>query len=251
MAAQPKGSPAKPKAPPEEHPKWSKAEDPKELSQKKKEKAHEKSPPKKNNKGKGKKKVDKKPKRVHYKVEGKPHRKMPATASRGENYQARPAYDNDVQVMQCTLEMEYNVSLRRVCQHYKVCLAEDRSTRRELSPALLLVSEVRAYSVQMILRCATRNAQRRAAARQLFEEPYRSTTPRQIATGLIKVVSVCMNCVGASDCATDFVDPLVGGVLLSKLKREPPSVGFRARRSDDQLSAFGAEDIVAMATDVL
>ena len=99
-------------------------------------------------------------------------------ATRGEKYQAGPAYGNDVQVMQRTLEMDCDVSLRRACQHYKVCLAEDAHARRELGPVLLLVSDVRAYSVQMILWCGTKNAQRTAVARELIEERYRSSTPR-------------------------------------------------------------------------
>ena len=97
--AQPKGTrvKAKPEAKPE----------PEELSKKKKEKAHGKSPPKK--KSKGKQKVEEKPKHVHYTVEGEPHRRMPTGATRGEKYQAGAAYDNDVQVMQRTLESEYDV----------------------------------------------------------------------------------------------------------------------------------------------
>ena len=136
MAAQPKGTPvkAKPEAKPE----------PEELSKKKK-KEKTKSPPKK--KSKGKQKVEEKPKHVRYAVEGEPHRTMPTGATRGEKYQAGAAYDNDVQAMQRTLESVYEVSLGRVCQHYKVCLAEERQARRELGLALLLVTDVRAYSV--------------------------------------------------------------------------------------------------------
>ena len=154
---------------------------PEELSKKKKEKT--KSPPKK--KSKGKKKVEEKRKHVRYAVEGEPHRTMPTGATRGQKYQAGAAYDNDVQVMQRTLESEYEVSLGRVCQHYKVCLAEETQARRELGLALLLVTDVRAYTVQMVLRCGTKNAQSTAAARELFEERYRSSSPRQVATGLI------------------------------------------------------------------
>ena len=95
MAAQLKGIDAKAKL----------EETPEELSQKKKEKA--KSPPKK--KSQGKKQVEEKPKHVHCAVEGEPHKKMPTGATRGEKYQARAAYDNDVQVMQRTLEAEYDV----------------------------------------------------------------------------------------------------------------------------------------------
>ena len=121
MAA--KGTPVKAKAEakPEARP------EPEELSKKKKEKT--KSPPKKKS-SKGKK-VEERPKHVRYAVEGEPHRTMPTGATRGEKYQAGAAYDNDVQVMQRTLESEYEVSLGRVCQHYKVCLAEETQARRE------------------------------------------------------------------------------------------------------------------------
>ena len=212
--AQPKGTPvkAKPEAKPE----------PEELSKKKKEKT--KSPPKK--KSKGKQKVEEKPKHVRYAVEGEPHRTMPTSATRGEKYQAGAAYDNDVQAMQRTLESDYEVSLGRVCQHYKVCLAEETQARRELGLALLLVTDVRAYSVQMVLRCGTKNAQSTAAARELFEERYRSHSPRQVAIGLIKGVSVCTNCVGAPDWPTDFGDPAAAGLPLAKLKGEPLSSGY-------------------------
>ena len=153
--------------------------------------------------------------------------------------------------MQRTLDLEYEVSLGRVCQHYKVCLAEETQARRELDLALLLVNDVRAYSVQMVLRRGTKNAQSMDAAREVFEERYRSSSPRQVATGFIKGVSVCTNCVGAPDRPTDFGDPAAAGLPLAKLKGEPLSVGYRPRRSMDQLSTFGAEDIVDMPTDAL
>ena len=213
MAAQSKGTPvkAKPEAKPEARP------EPEELSKNKKEKT--KSPPKK--KSKGKKKVEEKPKHVRYAVEGEPHRSMRTRATRGEKYQAGAAYDNHVQVMQRTLESEYEVSLGRVCQHYKVCLAGETQARRELGLALLLVTDVRAYSVQMVLRCGTKNAQSTAAARELFEERYPSSSPRQVATWLIKGVSVCTNCVGAPDWPTEFGDPAAAGLPLAKLKGSP------------------------------
>ena len=133
--AQPKGAPVKAKleAKPE----------PEELSKKKKEKA--KSPPKKKSNGKGK--MEEKPKHVRYAAEGEPHRTMPTRATRGEKYQAGAACDNDVQVMQRTQESDHEVSLRRVCPHYKVCLAEETQARRELGPALLLVTDVRSSNV--------------------------------------------------------------------------------------------------------
>ena len=139
----------------------------------------------------------------------------------------------------------------RVCQHYKVCLAEETQARRELGLALLLVTDVRAYSVRMVLRCGTKNAQSTAAARKLFEERYRSSSPRQVATGLIKGLSVCTNCVRAPDWPTDFGDPAAADLPLAKLKGELLSAGYRPRRSMDQLSAFGAEDIADMPTDAL
>ena len=236
--AQPKGTPvkAKPEAKPE----------PEELSKKKKEKM--KSLPKKK---KGKQKVEEKPKHVRYAVEGEPHRTMPTGATRGEKYQVGAAYDNGVQAMQRTLELEYEVSLGRVCQHHKVCLAEETQARRELGLVLLLVTDVRACSVQMVLRCGTKNAKSTAAATELFEERYCSSSPRQVAIGLIKGVSVCTNCVGAPDWPTDFGDPAAAGLPLAKLKGEPLSSGYRPRRSMNQLSAFGAEDIGDMPTDAL
>ena len=124
--AQPKGTPVK--ATPEAKP------EPEQLSKKKK-KEKTKSPPKKKSKGKGK--VEEKPKHVRYAVEGEPQRTMPTRATRGEKYQAGAAYDNDVQAMQRTLKSDHEVSLRRVCQHYKVCLAEETQARRKLAGGCL------------------------------------------------------------------------------------------------------------------
>ena len=223
--------------------------EPDELSKKKEEKAQGKSPPKK--KSKGRQKLKQKPEHVHYTVEGEPNRKISTGATRGDKYKAAAAYDNDVQVMQRTLESEYDVSLRRVCQHYKVCLAKKTQARRELCLALLLLTDVRAYSVQMVLRRGTKNARNTAAARELFGERCRRSGGRQAAIWLFKGLFVCMNCVGAPDCPTDFGDPAAAGLALAKLKGEPPSAGYRAWRSVDQLSAFGAEDIVDMPTEAL
>ena len=131
------------------------------------------------------------------------------------------------------------------------CVWPRKHKRRELGLALLLVTDVRAYSVQMVLRCGSKNAQSTAAARELFEERYPSSSPRQVATGLIKGVSVCTNCVGAPDWPTEFGDPAAAGLPLAKLKGEPLSCEYPPRRSMDQLSAFGAEDIVHMPTDTL
>ena len=43
------------------------------------------------------------------------------------------------------------MSLGGLCQHYKVCVAEDTQARRELGLALLSITNVRAYNVQMVL----------------------------------------------------------------------------------------------------
>ena len=86
---------------------------------------------------------------------------------------------------------------------------------------------------------------------KLLEERYRSSSPRQVATGLIKGVSVCTNRVGALDWPTDFGDPAAARLPLAKLKGEPLLSGYRPRRSMDQSSAFGAEDIVDMPSDDL
>ena len=136
-------------------------------------------------------------------------------------------------------------------QYYKVCLAEETPPRREFGLALLLRTDVRAYSVQMALRCGTKNAQSTAAGRELFEERYRSSSPRQVAIGLIGGMSVCTNSVGAPDWPTDLGDPAAARLPLAKLKGEPLSSGYRPRRSTDQLSVFCAEDIVHIPTDAL
>ena len=72
--------------------------------------------------------------------------------------------------MQHTLNSENEVSLGRVCQHCKVRLAEETQARRELGLALLVVTDVRAYSVQMVLK-------RMHKAQPLPENCLRSDTP--------------------------------------------------------------------------
>ena len=119
-----------------------------------------------------------KPKHAPCAVQGEPQRKMSGGATLGKKYRASPAYDKDVRLMQHTLQADCDVSLGQICQHYKVCLAEDTQGRGELGPPLLLVANVRAYSVQIILRGGSKNAQSSAAARELFEERYRKSTPR-------------------------------------------------------------------------
>ena len=57
------------------------------------------------------------------------------------------------------------------------------------------------------------------------------------------------NCVGGPNCLTDFGDPSAEGLPLSTLKGQPAQAEFRG--GVDPLSAFGAEDIVDIANDVL
>ena len=128
------------------------------------------------------------PKHAHYGAEGEPHKEMLAGATGGDTYE---------------------FSLRRLCPHYKMCLAQDVHARRERELVLLQVFDVRAYSVQFVLWCGTNNAESAAAARELFEERYRRSTHRQVATGLIKGLFVCTNCVGALDGPAEFGDPSV------------------------------------------
>ena len=45
-------------------------------------------------------------------------RRCPQVQPEGRSTKPGAAYDNDVQVMQRTLESEYEVSLGRVCQRY-------------------------------------------------------------------------------------------------------------------------------------
>ena len=115
--------------------------------------------------------------------------------------------------------------------------------------ALLLHTSVRALSVQSVLRCGTKNAQSAAAAREHFEKRYASSSPRQVAEGILKGLSVCTGCAAAPQWPVDLSPP-AQGLNLAKLKME----GLRGGRGggvSDRVSAMGIEGIVDMDTDVL
>ena len=100
-----------------------------------------------------------------------------------------------------------------------------------------------------MLRCGTKNAQSAAAAREHFEKRYPSSSPRQVAEGILKGLSVCTGCAAAPQWPVDLSPP-AEGLSLAKLKME----GLRGGRGggvSDRVSAMGIEDIVDMETDVL
>ena len=100
-----------------------------------------------------------------------------------------------------------------------------------------------------MLRCGTKNAQSAAAAREHFEKRYASSSPRQVAEGILKGSSVCTGCAAAPQWPVDLSPP-AEGLSLAKLKME----GLRGGRGggvSDRVSAMGIEGIVDMDTDVL
>ena len=100
-----------------------------------------------------------------------------------------------------------------------------------------------------MLTCGTKNSQLAAAAREYFEERYPSSSPRQVAEGILKGLSVCTGCAAAPQWPLDLCPPSEG-TGLAKLKLD----GLRSGRGGggaDRVSAMGIEDIVDMETDVL
>ena len=151
--------------------------------------------------------------------------------------------------MQRILATDFNATVGRLVMHYKECLSEEPKSKQELRLALLLHTSVRALSVQSVLRCGTKNAQSAAAAREHFEKRYPSSSPRQVAEGILKGLSVRTGCAAAPQWPVDL-NPPAEGLSLAKLKME----GLRGGRGggvSDRVSAMGIEDIVDMDTDVL
>ena len=103
--------------------------------------------------------------------------------------------------------------------HYKDYLSEEPKSRQEIGLAVLLHTSVRALSVQSVLRCGTKNAQSAAVARDYFEKRYPSGTPRQVAEGILKGLSVCTGCAAAPQWPLDLSPPSEG-ISLPKLKME-------------------------------
>ena len=227
------------------------------MAEKKKRKSEERSPPKvppkKSEAEMPKKKKDKdKPARgnVSFAIAGKgPQKSISAAPTRAERFQHEGGYDRDLDTMQRTLETDFNATVGRLVMHYKDCLSEEPKSRQEIGLVVLLHGSVRALSVQSVLRCGTKNAQSVAAAREYFEKQYHSSSPRQVAEGILKGLSVCTGCAAAPPWPVDLSPPSEG-ISLAKLKME----GLRSGRGGggaDRVSAIGIEDIVDMETDVL
>ena len=130
---------------------------------------------------------------VSFAISGKgPEESINAAPTRAEKFQKEGGYDRDLDTMQSILETDFNASLGRLVMHYKDCLSEEPKFRQEIGLAVLLHTSVRALSVQSVLRCGTKNAQ--SAAAECFENWYPSSSPRQVAEGLLKGLSVCKGC---------------------------------------------------------
>ena len=227
-------------------------QEPQTMAQKKKRKAEERSPPKvppkKSEAEMPKKKTDKdKPARgnVSFAIGGKgPQKSISAATTRAENFHDEGGYDRDLETMQRILETDFNATVGRLVMHYKECLSEEPKSKQELGLALLLHTSVRDLSVQSVVRCGTKNAQSAVAAREHFEKRYPSSSPRQVAEGILKGLSVCTGCAAAPQWPVDLSPP-AEGLSLGKLKME----GLRGGRGggvSDRVSAIGIEGIVDM-----
>ena len=174
---------------------------------------------------------------------------MSAAPTRAERFQHEGGYDHDVDTMQRILEMDFNATVGGLVMHYKHCLSEEPKSGQEIGLSVVLHTSVRPVSVQSVLRCGTKNAQSAAAAREYFEKRYPSSSPRQVAEGILKGLSVYTGCAAAPQWPVDLSPPSEG-ISLAKLKTE----GMRSGRGGggaDRVSAIGIEDIVDMETDVL
>ena len=232
-------------------------QEPQSTAEKKKRKSEERSPPKVPPKKsevemtKKKKDKDKAPRgNVSFAISGKgPQKSISAAPTRAESLQHEGGYDRDLDTMQKISETDFNASLGRLVMHYKDCLLEEPKSRQDIGLAVLLHTTVRALSVQSVLRCGTKNAQLAAAAREYFEKRYPSSSPRQVAEGILKGLSVCTGCAAAPQWAVDLSPPSEG-INLAKPKME----GLRSGRGGggaDRVSAMVIEDLVAMETDLL
>ena len=232
-------------------------QEPQRMAEKKKRKAEERSPPKmppkKSEAEMPKKKKDKdKPGRgkVSFAIGGKgPQKSIRAPPTRVDKFQHEGGYDRDLVTMQRILEKDFNATMGRFVMDYKECLSEEPKSRQEIWLALLRHTSVRALSVQSVLRCGIKNAQSAAAAREYFERRYPSSSPRQVAEGILKCLSACTSCAAAPQWPLDLSPP-AEGLSLAELKMEGLRGGCGGGVSD-RVSATGIEDIVDMQTDVL
>ena len=227
------------------------------MAEKKKRKSEERSPPKvppKTSEAEMPKKKKDKDKPAHgnvsFAIGGKgPQKSINAAPTRAERFQHEGVYDRDLDTMHRILETDFHATVGRLLMHYKDCLSEAPKSRQEIGLALLLHTSAQTLSVQSVLTCGTKNAQSAAAAREYFEKRYPSSSPRQVAEGILKGLSVCTDCAAAPQWPVDLSPP-AEGLSLAKLKME----GLRGGRGGgvgDRVSAMGIEDIVDMETDVL
>ena len=151
--------------------------------------------------------------------------------------------------MQSILETAFNANLGRLVMHYKDCLSEAPKSRQDIGLAFMLHTSVRALSVQSVLRCGTKNAQSAAVAGEYFEKRYPSSSPRQVAEGILKGLSVCTDGAAAPQWPVD-PSPPSEGISLAKLKMEGLRGGCGGGGAD-WVSAIAIEDIVDMETDDL
>ena len=227
------------------------------MAEKKKRKSEERSPPnvppKRSEAEMPKKKKDKdKPARGHvsFAIGGKgPQKRISAAPKRAQKFQHEGRYDRALDTMQRIWETDFNATVGRLVMHYKECLSEKPKSTLENGLAVLLHTSVRALSVQSVLRCGTKNARSAAAAREYFEKRYPSSSPRQMAEGILKGLSVCTGCAAAPQWPVDLSPPSEG-ISLGKLKMEGLQ-GGRGGGGADRVRAMGIEDIVDMEMHVL
>ena len=232
-------------------------QEPQTMAEKKKRKSEERSPPKVPPKKpeaempKKKKDKDKAARgQVSFAASGKgPHKSISAAPTRAQKFEHEGGYDRDRDTMQRILETDFYATPGRLMMHYKECLLEEPKCRQEISLAALLHTSVRALSVQSVLRCRTKNAQSAAVAREYLAQRYPSISPRQVAEGLLRGLSVSTGCATAPHCPLDLSPPSEGN-SPAKLKM----AGLRSGRGGggaNWVSAMVIEDIVDMETDVL
>ena len=227
------------------------------MAQKKKRKSEERSPPKvppkKSEAEMPKKKKDKDkppPGNVSFVIVGEgPQKGISAALTRAEKFQHEGGYVRDLDTMQRILETHFNASLGKLVMHYKDCLSEEPKCRQEIGLAVVLHTSVRALSVQSVPRCGTKNTQSAATARGYVEKRYPWSSPRQVAEGIFKGLSVCTGCAAAPQWPVDLNAPSEG-ISLAKLKMEGLGSGNGGGRAD-RVSPMRIEDVVDMETDVL
>ena len=231
--------------------------EPHTMADKKKRKSEERSPPKvppkkfeaeMPNEKKDKDKAGRG--QVSFAISGKgPQKSISGAPTRAEKFQCEGLYYCHLDTLQRILETDFNATLERLVMHYKECLSEEPESRQEIGLAILLHTSVRALNVQSVLRCGTTNAVLGGAAREYFEKRDPSISPREMAVGSLKGLSVCTGCAATPQWPLDLSPPSEG-ISVAKLKMEGLQIG-RGGGGADLVSAMGIEDIVEMETNVL